>query len=79
MPFNETIFITGFPGFIATRLVKRLAAEGARFILLVHPMFLATAAEELAQIAGETGVDPNSFRLVEGDITKRSLGLSVSD
>src|SRR6266404_1592659 len=79
MPFNETVFITGFPGFIATRLVKRLAAEGARFILLVHPVFLATAVEELAEIAGEIGVDPNNFRVVEGDITKPDLGLSVSD
>jgi nucleoside-diphosphate-sugar epimerase len=79
MPFNETVFITGFPGFIATRLVKRLAAEGARFILLVHPLFLATAAEELAEIAGETGVDPNNFRVAEGDITKPDLGLSTAE
>ena len=79
MPFNETVFITGFPGFIATRLVKRLAAEGARFILLVHPVFLATAAEELAQIAVELGVDPDNFRVVEGDITKRDLGLSINE
>src|ERR1700694_1982124 len=78
MPFNETVFITGFPGFIATRLVKRLAAEDARFILLVHPVFLATAAEELAQIVSETGADGNHFWIVEGDITKRDLGLSVS-
>src|SRR5713226_450894 len=79
MPFNETVFITGFPGFIATRLVRRLAAEGARFILLVHPLFLATAAKELAEIASETGADPHHFLIVEGDITKPGLGLSVSD
>ncbi|MEK6337489.1 MAG: SDR family oxidoreductase [Acidobacteriota bacterium] len=79
MPFNETIFITGFPGFIATRLVKRLAAEGARFILLVHPVFLAVAREELDQIAAETGGDPHHFRVVEGDITKPDLGLSQTD
>jgi nucleoside-diphosphate-sugar epimerase len=79
MPFNETVFITGFPGFIATRLVKRMAAEGARFILLVHPMFLATAAEELAEIAAEVGADPSNFRVVKGDITKPDLGLSTSE
>ncbi len=77
MAFNETVFITGFPGFIATRLVKRLAAEGARFILLVQPALVATAAQELAQIADETGVDTNDFRVVEGDITKPDLGLST--
>jgi nucleoside-diphosphate-sugar epimerase len=79
MPFDETIFITGFPGFIATRLVKRLAAEGARFILLVHPMFLAMAAEVLDQIASETGADLNNSRVVEGDVTKPDLGLSKTD
>lgn len=76
---NETIFITGFPGFIATRLVKRLAAEGARFILLVHPVFSAVAAEELAQIASETSADADHFRVVGGDITKPDLGLSSSE
>ena len=79
MAFSETVFITGFPGFIAGRLVKRLAVEGARFILLVHPLFLAMAAEELAQIAGETGLAQNNFRVIEGDITKPNLGLSTRE
>ena len=79
MAFNETIFVTGFPGFIASRLVRRLATEGARFILLVQPLFLRTAAAEVSEIAGEIGVDPGNFRVVEGDITKRGLGLSVNE
>jgi nucleoside-diphosphate-sugar epimerase len=77
MAFNETVFVTGFPGFIATRLVKRLAAEGARFILLTQPAFLAAARAEAADIAGETGVDPGRFTIVEGDITEPNLGLSA--
>ena len=77
MAFNETVFVTGFPGFIATRLVKRLAAEGARFILLTQPAFLAAARAEAADIASETGVDPGRLRIVEGDITKSDLGLSA--
>ncbi|MBA3321769.1 MAG: hypothetical protein H0T45_10050, partial [Pyrinomonadaceae bacterium] len=36
---EETIFLTGFPGFIAARLIERLANEGARFVLLVQPAF----------------------------------------
>jgi len=79
MAFNETVFVTRFPGFIAGRLVKSLAAEGARFILLVHPLLLATAAADLARIASETGIDLNNFRVVEGDITKPNLGLSLSE
>jgi nucleoside-diphosphate-sugar epimerase len=77
MPFNETVFVTGFPGFIATRLVKRLAAEGARFILLTQPAFLAAARAEAAAIAGETGVDPGRFTIVAGDITEPNLGLDA--
>jgi nucleoside-diphosphate-sugar epimerase len=77
MPFNETVFVTGFPGFIATRLVKRLAAEGARFILLTQPAFLAAARAEAADIAGETGVDPGRFTIVAGDITEPNLGLDA--
>jgi len=79
MPFNETVFITGFPGFIATRLVKRLAAEGAQFILLTQPAFVALARAEAEEIAKETGVDSGKLRIVEGDITQTNLGLSEAE
>ena len=77
MSFNETVFITGFPGFLATRLVRRLAAEGARFILLTQAAFLDTAREASAEIAAATDVDAGIFRIVEGDITKPDLGLAA--
>jgi nucleoside-diphosphate-sugar epimerase len=76
MPLNETIFLTGFPGFIAGRLVKRLAKEGARFLLLVQPAFVARARQEIARIASETETSADSFHLVEGDITHPELGIS---
>ncbi|MDX6445573.1 MAG: hypothetical protein QOH71_2647 [Blastocatellia bacterium] len=79
MPFNETVFVTGFPGFIATRLVARLAAEGAKFILLTQRAFLATARAEAKRIAQETGADVNRFQIVTGDITQTNLGLSEAD
>lgn len=79
MPFNETVFITGFPGFLATRLVRRLAAEGARFILLTLPEFRDAAQLGAAIIAKETGADPASFKIIEGDISKPSLGLAARD
>ena len=77
MALNETIFVTGFPGFLATRLVKRLAAEGARFILLTQPAFVPIAREAAQQIASETGRSPESFEIVAGDITKPDLGLDA--
>jgi len=79
MPSDETFFVTGFPGFIAGRLVERLAREGARFILLVQPAFAARAGEEIARIVARTGARPEGFRVMEGDITREDLGLSASD
>ena len=76
MAFNETVFITGFPGFLATRLVKRLAAEGARFILLTQHAFENTARNSVERIQRETGAAAQNFQIVEGDITEPGLGLS---
>lgn len=76
---DETIFMTGFPGFIAGRLVERLAREGARFLLLVQPAFVERARREIAQLSEETGAPLRSFRVLEGDITREDLGLSVPD
>jgi len=76
---DETIFVTGFPGFIAGRLVERLAREGARFLLLVQPAFAERARSDVERIAGETGSDASNFRLLEGDITREGLGLSEED
>lgn len=79
MPLDETIFLTGFPGFIAGRLVRRLAAEGARFLLLVQPAFVERAQREVARIAEEVKAPTGSFHLMTGDITRKDLGLSPDD
>jgi nucleoside-diphosphate-sugar epimerase len=79
MALNETIFLTGFPGFIAGRLVKRLAAEGARFLLLVQPAFMERARIEAARIAEEEGAPADYFHLIEGDITQPGLGISPTE
>jgi thioester reductase-like protein len=79
MAFDETVFLTGFPGFIAGRLVERLAREGARFQLLVQPALAERARQEVARLAAETGAPAGNFRLMEGDITREDLGLSAPD
>ncbi|MDQ3687620.1 MAG: SDR family oxidoreductase [Acidobacteriota bacterium] len=79
MGFNETIFLTGFPGFIAGRLVRRLAVGGARFMLLVQPEFAARAREDVARIAAETGTSVERFQVMEGDITRPGLGLTKAN
>ncbi len=79
MAFNETVFVTGFPGFLATRLVKRLAIEGARFTLLTQSSFLELARSVADEIAVETGATADSFHIVAGDITKPNLDLSPEE
>jgi thioester reductase-like protein len=79
MATNETIFLTGFPGFIAGRLIARLAADGSRFLLLVQPAFIERAHAEIARLSSQIGAGADRFRIVEGDITKDRLGMSVAD
>lgn len=70
-----TIFLTGFPGFIAGRLVEKLARFETRFFLLVQPAFLEKAQRECERIAAATGAALENFYLFEGDITEDNLGL----
>ena len=79
MADRETFFITGFPGFIADRLLERLARKQCRFILLVQPSWLDRARIEIDRIAGLTGRSPDDFRIVEGDITQPNVGLTSAD
>ena len=79
MASDETIFLTGFPGFIAGRLVERLASEGARFLLLVQPAFIERARADIAELARKTGAHLSRFSLLEGDITREDLGLAPAD
>jgi nucleoside-diphosphate-sugar epimerase len=79
MSFAETVLITGFPGFIAGRLAQRLAAEGARLLLLVQPALVGRARQEIARIAAAERVSAGNFRLLQGDITAEDLGLSVRE
>jgi thioester reductase-like protein len=79
MQFAETIFLTGFPGFIAGRLVERLAGENTQFLLLVQPQLMEKAMREAEAIAAKTGIAPENFCLVAGDITLPDLGMSAED
>lgn len=76
---DETVFLTGFPGFIASRLLERLAPDARRFLLLTHPAFAERAQEEVASIAAGAGRPASDFALLEGDITQPDLGLSIKD
>jgi thioester reductase-like protein len=76
MSNSETLFITGFPGFIADRLLERLARFDCRFLLLVQPSLAARARNEIARIASLSGRPVEDFEVLEGDITHAELGLT---
>lgn len=79
MLFRESIFLTGFPGFIAGRLVERLAGPETQFFLLVEPRFVEKAVAEIEAIAESTGTPLECFSIVEGDITQPQLAIPATD
>ncbi len=79
MNFHETIFLTGFPGFIATRLVKRLAYTDTQFFLLVQQQFIEKAMQAVKEIAKATNTPLENFALIEGDIVQENLSISEKD
>ena len=79
MLYRESIFLTGFPGFIAGRLLERLAKYETQYFLLVQPHLVEQAMNEVEAISEFTGVPLESFVIVEGDITLPQLGLSDED
>lgn len=76
---DDTVFLTGFPGFIASRLLRRLARDGRRFLLLVQPAFAKRAQAEIENIAAQTGRPVSDFALLAGDITESDFGMSPAD
>ena len=74
-----TIFLTGFPGFIAGRLVEKLATRDTQFFLLVQPAFMTSARQAVEKIAEKTNIPLKNFQLFKGDITRGNLDLSVED
>ena len=74
---DETIFVTGFPGFIASRLLKRLARGKGQFILLVQPSLVQRAHEEIQEIVEASVRSIADFHVVEGDITQPQLALTA--
>lgn len=71
--------MTGFPGFIAKRLVEKLATPETRFLLLVQKSFAGKGISDAHEIAAEFGLASENFVLLRGDITQPDLGMSPAD
>ena len=79
MNFARSIFLTGFPGFIAGRLVERLAEKDTQYFLLVQRRFVNVATTMAERIAFEKGVPLENFAIVPGDITATGLGIASNE
>ena len=66
------VFITGFPGFIGTRLVRSLLENDSA--LRVAALVESRMADRAREVAGK--IDAERIDVLEGDIGERGLGLS---
>lgn len=73
----STLFFTGFPGFLGTRLLPGfLAREGrARAVCLVQPAWMDQARARMAALTASQPELDQRIELVEGDITLPDLGV----
>jgi nucleoside-diphosphate-sugar epimerase len=77
MSFDETVFITGFPGFIAAAAAQ-LAVAGAQLLLGAAGVRRA-GASDIERIAADKGIPARHFRILQGDITTENLGMSLPE
>ena len=75
---NEGILMTGFPGFIAGRLVERLLASGASgpWYFLVEARFAFAARERCLELAARFPDFAGRWFVVTGDIRRPDLGMT---
>ncbi|ASN06664.1 SDR family oxidoreductase [Virgibacillus necropolis] len=78
---KNTYFLTGYPGFLATSLIRQLIHDHQdieHIHLLVLPNQESKAYEEIKSFAQESSIPENFFSIVTGDITKQGLAISES-
>lgn len=78
---TETFFLTGFPGFLGSRLLPRLLrrSPGARAVCLVQPKFAALAKDRVRALEADDPTLAGRIELVPGDLTVPGLGLDDPD
>ncbi|WP_261130225.1 SDR family oxidoreductase [Bacillus sp. Marseille-Q3570] len=69
---SNVYFFTGFPGFLATKLIEELSIQDpdASFLLLVHDSQLEKAMARIEKLENQ-----ERYSILSGDITQEGLGL----
>jgi len=75
----QIYFFTGYPGFLASSLIKQLITDHQKEIkhvyLLVLPHLIDQAEEKITHFAKANNVSADLFTIVPGDITKPGLAI----
>jgi len=76
-----TIFFTGFPGFLGSRLLPAVVARrpGSQAVCLIQAKYAELAKSRAAELAASHPQLAGRIRLVEGDITRPGLGLDSGE
>jgi thioester reductase-like protein len=71
------LFLTGFPGFLGSRLLPRVLARAPEDIAvcLVQPRFAAAARRRVDELQAHNPALAGRIEIAEGDITRPGLGL----
>ncbi len=75
---KHVYFFTGFPGFIASRLIKEMIKADPDFdsaYLLALPSFQSKGEQEAEKLTNEMDIPRHSLRVITGDITKPGLAI----
>ncbi|MBO8172857.1 MAG: SDR family oxidoreductase [Bacillaceae bacterium] len=74
---GNVYFFTGFPGFIAGCLIKKLVEQdaGAQFELLIHPSQMDKARRDVEWLTNHGYGSEHQYVLIAGDITRPNLGI----
>lgn len=77
----DSIFMTGFPGFLCRRLLRELAQgrPTSRFTLLVEARFVERADQRLEEMDSELPGLVDRCTVVVGDIVEPGLGMTARD
>lgn len=84
MTTSRHALVTGFPGFIGRRLVRKLIAtdDELRLTLVTEPSQIQAAEKEVSHLEATLSASPRvreRIRLITGDITWMDIGLSGAE
>lgn len=77
---KKTLFLTGYPGFLASNLIKQLMEDERENIVHLYVLVLAAEAEKADEkinyYTKTAGISRDLFTVVTGDITKENLAIA---